>query len=1611
MTTTVDEVLERFRERAQSEREKGGLFERLVANYLMKDPKYADLFDQVWLWEEWPARIGADAGIDLVAREQATGDYWAIQCKFFDPDTAIQKSDIDSFFTASGKRFATDEGEHHFAHRLIVTTTEHWSKKAEEALTDQTIPVKRLFFKDLAESPIDWTAFQLDRPQDLRLRPKNEVRPHQKEALEDCLRGFEQHERGKLIMACGTGKTFTSLRLAEEMVPEGGRILFLAPSISLVGQTLREWTAQARVPLRALVACSDTKVSKDAEDLPVHDLAYPATTDSRKLALHGSEGTTDRRTVVFATYQSIQVVADAQSQGLGAFDLVICDEAHRTTGLTLPEENPSDFVKVHDNDKLAAHRRLYMTATPRIFAEQSKSKAEEKDAAIFSMDDEATFGPEFHRLSFGKAVARDLLTDYKVLIVAVQEETMASLANAYNQTYKLDDKKAIDINFATRMIGAWKGLSKRGLVAVDEHGEQEAVTEDTHPMQRAVAFSQSIKASKQTTEAFSCMAELYRDALPETHQQGLVPCELRHVDGTMNAYQRQVELEWLKEASEDTSCRILSNARCLSEGVDVPALDAVVFFDTRDSIVDIVQSVGRVMRKAPGKQYGYIILPVAIPATQVQNYNAYLESDPRFRGIWKVIKALRAHDESLVDEAEFRRKVNVVGGEGEEGEGEGSRSRGEQLTLDFPDLPVGQISEAVYAAIPKKLGDREYWSQWAKQVADIARRVTERIRRLTDSGETREAFEAFLKEVRANTNPNVREDEAIEMLAQHVVTRPVFEALFAESSFTKDNPISRGMEALLEALDEYAVSSETDELERFYAVIRERVQYAQSDKSRQEVIRNLYDTFFQNAFPALSDRLGIVYTPVEVVDFINRSADAILRTHFNRGLADQGVEILEPFAGTGTFVTRLIQSGLLGDAETLSRKYTEELHANEIVLLAYYIATLNIEATFHEWTGEKRPFEGMVLTDTFNMAEERNRDWEREQRWLAENSERARQQRESDIRVIVGNPPYSAWQASGHEGNANRPYPALDERIRETYVAQSSATLNNSLYDSYIRAIRWASDRIGDQGVIAFVTNGGFIDGNATEGVRRCLADDFSHVYVVNLRGNQRITGDDRHREGGVIFDAGPQGGGSKATIAIVLLVKDLTHQGDCRILYHDIGDYLSRTEKLEALEHFQEITATPLTPITPSPRGEWINQSDPAFDEFLAIGRKKEREGTAVFGIYSRGVMSGRDAWVYNFSREALRENMTEMIDGYNGEVEALREAGGANSVEEVKRLVDTDPSRIGWDRELFQRAMREQRAEFREAFSFTAVYRPFAKSAYYFDRHFNNCVYQMPHFFPTREHGNYVIAVTGTGASKPFSTLVTDCVPNLHMIDSSQCFPRYWYEYVGDQPGQTAGLLDDPAETPDEHGYIRRDAITDEALRIFQDHYADDSIAKDDIFWYVYGVLHSEEYRERFRNNLRRGLPRIPLAEDFCAFARAGRNLADLHLKYETVEPYPLEEEHKRLSLDDDDYRVYKMRFASSGRQKDKSAIIYNEQLTLRGIPLEAYEYQVNGKSAIEWVMERYQVSKDKKTGNVNDPNEYSDDPRYIVDLIKRLVRVSLETVRIVRSLPPLNEARLDK
>lgn len=1601
MSTTFQGLLDELTEASPTNRDKGTQFEKLIANYLMTDPQYADRLADVWLWSEWPDSSGADVGIDLVAREGGTGDYWAIQCKFYDPKNPIHKADIDSFFTASGKRFPTKDGERGFSHRIIVSTTDRWSKNAEDALSDQSIPVARLWFKDLADSPIDWSQFSLANVKDIRLKKKKTIREHQAEAIDNVIAGFKDIDRGKLIMACGTGKTLTALRLMEQITPANGRVLFLAPSISLVSQSLREWTAEALSPLHAFVVCSDTKVGRDEEDISTHDLAYPATTDAKKLTQAASVVSKDRRTVVFSTYQSIQVVADAQKQGFGEFDLIICDEAHRTTGLTLPGEDPSEFLKVHQNHIVRGRKRVYMTATPRIYGDASKTKANQAGAEIFSMDNEADFGREFYRLGFGKAVERDLLSEYKVLIVAVKESEMAKLANNFNNAYKIDEKKAIDIRFAAKIVGCWKGLSKRGLVLLDEDGQEDNLSEDTAPMRRAVAFSKSIKDSRQTTDIFAKLVELYRQSHDGEGVTGMVACRLDHVDGTMNALVRRSALDWLKADTGDGQCRILSNARCLSEGIDVPTLDAVVFFDTRESIVDIVQSVGRVMRKADGKKYGYIVLPVCIPSDKIKNYNTYIDSDPQFKSIWKVIKALRAHDESLVDEAEFRRKIKVIGdGDGKQGD-DGKRAEDGLLPLDFPVLPLDAINEAVYAAVPKKLGDREYWSEWAKSIGQVAERLIARIKSLvaSDAGMAKE-FATFLKGLQDTLNPAVSADEAIEMLAQHILTLPVFQALFAGTEFPDNNAVARALQVIVTKLDAAAVASETERLDKFYENVRERISLAKSDKSKQDIVRNLYDTFFNNAFPRMAERLGIVYTPVELVDFILKSADAALRQHFDESLASHGVQILDPFAGTGTFLVRLIQSGLI-DTASLPNKFENELHANEIVLLAYYIATVNLETAFHAQTGSYRPFNGMVLTDTFQIAEESDLV---DRVVLPENNAKAERQLAQPIRVIVGNPPYSAQQDSENDNNKNFNYPTLDTRIRNTYAAQSGAKLVKNLYDSYIRAIRWASDRIGDRGIVAFVTNGSFLDANNMDGLRKCLTEEYSYLYIFNLRGNARTQGEERRKEAGGIF-----GEGSRTPVVISIMVKDPAHAGPCELRYHDIGDYLSREEKLAIIEEFGSTANIEWQKLAPNTAGDWINQRDPAFDKFMPLGDKEADDTKAVFGIYSQGLLSARDAWAYNISRNALESNMGRMIDAFNADRARYTKlcAGKAKDQwPDLEMVIDTDPKRISWTHNLKEDVRRGKEYAFEVKSLTPSMYRPFGKRWLYFNRRFNERVYQMPKLFPTPKHRNVVISAAGVGANKAFSAFITQSLPDYEMVSKGQCFPLYWYEKP-ENNAKPQGEMFAATGTPDADGYIRRDAITDWALEQFREHYRDQSIGKDDIFFYVYGLLHAPEYKQRFASDLKKMLPRIPFAQDFRAFCDAGRELGDWHLNYETAAPFPLTEESKRLVMEDGDYRVVKMTFGKKHGKPDKSIIFYNEHLTLRSIPLEAYDYIVNGKPAIEWIMERYQVTTDKASGIKNDPNAWSENSRYIVDLLKRIVRVSVESARIVKALPALTEA----
>lgn len=1372
------------------------------------------------------------------------------------------------------------------------------------------------------------------------------------------------------------------------------RVLFMVPSIALLSQSLREWTAQGMKVMDAFAVCSDytaSRIGDTAEDITSMDLLRPATTDPALLVkqMNGSASANAEVTVVFSTYQSLPVITRAQQQGLEDFNLIICDEAHRTTGATLQGKEESNFVRVHQDEHVAAAKRLYMTATPRIFSDKAKKKADENSVVVADMSNEDLYGPEFHRLGFGQAVDQKLLTDYKVMILHVDEERLALPALEVNEEgIKLDD--------AAKIIGCWNGLAKRTAGG--------SFPEGAPPMHRAVAFARDIKSSKALERTFAQIVERIEGAAGTNH----LTCAVRHVDGTMDAMARNSELDWLKSPVAENECRILTNARCLSEGVDVPSLDAVLFLAPRGSVVDVIQSVGRVMRRNDDpvtgeslKDFGYVILPVAIPPGTTPDEAMKTNA---FKVVWEVLNALRSHDERMDAIVESLRS-----GSGPEDKiiiDNGHPDGNDDERVDKPKLDVEQLTlfnlqyrDSILAKIVENVGNREYWEDWAKNIADIAQTQRFRLRRMIDAADesTRQEWDTFVQALRNNLNDSIGDDDAISMLSQHLLTAPVFNALFKDYEFAEHNPVAQAMNTVLDTLDSRGLKAEMGDLDGFYHSVRLRASEVEKPEEKQKVIQDLYERFFKLAFARQAESLGIVYTPTEVVDFILRAADDVLKQEFGRGLTDQDVHVLDPFTGTGTFIVRLLESGIITQHD-LARKYAHELHANEIMLLAYYIAAVNIEATFHGIAGgDYAPFEGIVLTDTFQMTEHGDT---LDTKIFTGNNDRAVAQLDAPITVVVGNPPYSVGQTSANDNNANIKYLALDAAIERTYVARSTATNKNSLYDSYIRAIRWATDRIGDSGVLAYVSNGGWINGNTADGLRLSLAEEFSSLYVFNLRGNARTAGEQRRKEKDNVF-----GQGGRTTIAILIAVKNPDHTGPCHIHYHDIGDYHTREKKLEIIDQ-ATLDNIEWQAIEPNEAGDWTNQRNSDFMVYPAIGDKKGRTDSAtVFRTYSAGLKTGRDAWCYNHSQAAAEANMRRMVENYNHQVNLVSagtiSSGGA----------DNDPTQISWNRGLRNDLSRSKNHHFNPERVYRGTYRPFTRQYVYFDRAMNDMVYQLDGLFPTSRHENVGFYSVGAGSAVPFSVIMIDGLPDLHVTGAGsggQFFPRWTYQKVEAFSDAHLNLHAEDDSEVDEYGYRRIDNITDDILIEHRSKHGNE-VTKDDIFYYVYGLLHSPDYRTAFVADLTKMLPRIPVVEstaDYQAFVAAGQDLADLHLHYEDLEPYPLGEEIAAVAPSDpyELYRVTKMKWKD---RQSKNALVYNSWLTLTGFPKETHQFLLGSRSGVEWLIDRYQVKTDSKSGITNDPNDWAlehHDPTYIRDLVGRVVTLSVETMAIVRSLPVL-------
>ena len=1569
---SFEKLVEQINNNADNQRDRGTYFEHLTKSYLKNEPTYQNEFKNVWLINEVPEEYGIpkyDIGVDLVA-EKNTGGLVAIQAKFYKNE--IRKKDIDSFLGELGKDYY-DSG-------IIVSSTDKWGKNAENAL-DSRSDVVRIGLSDLKNSRIEWAKFSFDKPEEVVIKAKKKTRSYQEQAIQEAVTHFERCDRGQLIMAPGTGKTFTSLKLTERMAELADKeqyvVLYLVPSIQLLTQTLRAWNNDTYMSISSMAVTSDRNASrgkvKDDESnikFKASDIGFPATTSVEQVVKNYNELVGQPKKdllVVFSTYQSIEVLGAAQKEGFPEFDIIIADEAHRTTGAKSLNEEASVFTKVHSNDNVKGKKRLYQTATPKLYGPEAKKKAETNSIVISSMDDESLYGKEFFRLGFGDAIVNGILTDYKLMVLAVDE----SVVQKDMQKSLSDPENGLNIDDVGRIIGVWNGMIKREGFTNKVSGE---------PMKRAIAFSRTIKDSKRLSEQFENVVNDYLD-----NENGYY-VDVRHVDGNMNALEKNEALDWL--ASDDIpedSARILSNVRFLTEGVDVPNLDAIVFLSPRKSQVDIVQAVGRIIRKFEGKEYGYIILPIVVPSGVEPE--AILDNNKSYDVVWQVLNALRSVDErfeATINKLELNKKkpknIQVIGVGSAPDTTDGNNNSNKKIDTDNnkggyikPQLELEweAVEGAIYGKIVQKLGDRRYLEDWSKDVAEIARRHIQGINIVLENNkESNKAFNKFVKSLQHNINESINKNQAIEMLAQHLITLPIFDTLFGEYSFVNNNPVSSAMEKIVYELSQYGFEKEQRELQPFYESVRLRAEGLDNAQAKQKMIITLYDKFFSTGFKDTTERLGIVFTPVEVVDFIIKSVDVVLRKHFNKTLASENVHILDPFTGTGTFITRtlyylkqLMDNGEITYADII-RKYTKELHANEIVLLSYYIAAINIEAVFDEMNGDESyvPFEGIVLTDTFESTEIEDT---LDDTFFGTNDKRLKRQQEKQITAIIGNPPYSKGQTSESDNNQNIHYPKLEDNIRKTYIAKSKANAQNATMDSYVKAVRWATDRLTKQGIVAFVSNGSFLNSSSADGLRAGLYEDFNHLYIFNLRGNQRTQGEQSRKEGGKIF-----GSGSRTSVAISILIKDASNSHELH--YHDIGDYLSQKEKLNIISNLGDISSIDWKIIVPDENNDWINQRDKNFNKYKRLVSREN----GVFGYSATGIVTSRDPWVYSFSKDKVLFNAKRLIENFNNEVEKLKTI----SVKDRKSSLNYDPKVLNWSEGLKKDALNLKTINHIQETKIIS-YRPFVKKHLYFGK---ELLHRPSKYYLQFGQENLTIVTTGNGSNKDFGVLITNCIPDYQFMMNGQGFMRY-------DNKENNSLLEFPKDNMNQ-------SFSDEL-----------GLSLDDTFAYVYGLLNSREYQKKYANDLKKDLARIPIVKNIEKYVEIGKELMDLHLNYEEV---PLYKEVEVNISKNPSYKVTKMKFAKKRDENGKSVndlstIIFNNDITISSIPEKAYEYIVNGRSAIEWIIDQYQIDTDRKSGITDDPNDYSDDEKYIFNLLLRIINVSLQTVDLVNSLPKFEVA----
>lgn len=1616
--------------------EKGQTFERICLEFLKISSDFKGKVKEVWMWNDFPYKNGNhDTGIDIVVRDY-NNQYWAIQCKCYEENHTIQLSELATFLATASKPLIIDGIPNQFIFKWVFTTA---NNDVSKNLSGHNINFYN--YTNFENSDIDWSKLDIFHEKKLVTKEKKIPKDYQVEAINSVIKGFETQDRGQLIMACGSGKTFTSLKIVEEFISknklEQANILYLVPSISLLSQTITEWNAQLDLnkinrDINTYAICSDDSSTERAQsikneaDINVH-MPCPATTnvESLKNYFDISNNGHVRHNFFYSTYQSIDVVIDLQKSKNIIFDLVICDEAHRTIGVRIDsddKEDTSKFIKVHDNKYVNAKKRLYMTATPKIYSNNAKVQIErahyDTGYTTYSMDDTKVYGVEFYKLTFGQAISRGILSDYRLIVLRTNEHKLAN-------NYKLQTN---NVNGAAKIWALLNGLSKKeGMDIVS--GDEDVFKQDPYPSLKSVVYTSRISEAEKVAEVLNkCSDPEYfgKDILTSN---GYVIPSAKLIEGRDKAIKKEEKLDWLKDNSDyinedgNLISKVLTNARCLTEGVDVPSLDVISFFERKTSTIDIIQACGRVMRKSKritkdgliDKKYGYIIVPIVVDKDTIDDVE--LQKNEDYKLLVRVIRALRSHDERLDDELNKMNKysslpVNICvinsyipNNEYRDLlEANSDTSFANKYKISSEDLK--QHKAVFNSFILRQFGDRIYWENWSKNIGDVVKKIDKNItNEIRKSNYIKEKFDEFLLGLKDTINPYITKPEAINIIAQHIVVLPILKIIFSDGNMLTNNSVYQLMDNMYKEIK--FLQEQTSSLKIFYESVNMQIKDIKDNiEAKQELIRTLFENFFRYVDNKLSDKNGVVYTPIEIVDFMLNSVDDILKKEFNKSISDKGIKILDPFTGTGTFITRLLNKlkNLGSSNEEMRSKYQNDIYCNEIMLMSYYIALINIEYTYNLLTNDEFPFMNCVWTDTFQMNEGRKSSQQSKLniKNFKEVTKLISKENNQNIEVIIGNPPYFTSQQNLNENNQKITYDYLDKRIKETYANNlKGLSTRTRMYDSYIRAFRWASDRLGDEGVIAFITNGGFLDNNSFAGFRRELNNEFDSIYIYDLLGNFRKYD---KSQGQNVF-----GQNCGTRVCITFLVKKASSLNKENIVnYFRIADALKTSQKLLEIKNFNSIKNIPFTEVKLDSNNDWLDHGSEKFYKHCLLCSNKSPNAieTSLFGKkYSLGISTNNNLWRYNFSKIRCVNQDEHYEKIYNLALEKWKEFSKDKVLGFNDFLNFNKFKNIQWIHEMQRDCFDKKPFIFKKDYRIITT-SPFVKKYFNLNNFFISRPAKSTSMFESNDSKNKIINITWKNGDKNFSVLSTNNLIDSGMLPQhTQSFPLYWYN---DNNNNMQSSINFNINFDD-----KIFSINDDTLKEFKNKYRDVDITKEDIFNYVYAVLHNDTYKTLYANNLMKETPRIPYLENFRKHSEIGKQLMDLHIGYEDVEQYKntkiiiSDKLNKQFSeLNKNNFRISKIRIDKN----NKSRIIFNNNITIENIPLEVYDYKICGKSPIEWVVNEYvyDINNDYQYEIINDPNEYDPEKggKYVFDLILSLITLSLKTNELIKQLPEYKE-----